>query len=142
MELIHFYATNYILSFPYADVDPAAHNELLSKLYVLLHDTDSSTVPIGYMLESTFNALAKVPVKIKGELEGNHEYRFVKAFGSFKTEEERSKAVAGTVGLWREKKTFKVLDGWRDELYPVYGADNELLWSVERSASSLFGIVT
>ncbi len=40
------------------------------------------------------------------------------------------------------KQNFDVLAGWRNELYPVYGANNELLWSVERSASVLFGIVT
>ncbi len=42
----------------------------------------------------------------------------------------------------REAKTFQVLDGWRNELYPVYGPKRELLFSMERSASALFGIVT
>lgn len=31
------------------------------------------------------------------------------------------------------------MKGWRDELYPVYGVGNELLYTVERSASVLFG---
>lgn len=42
----------------------------------------------------------------------------------------------------REAKIFRVLDGWRNELYPVYGPGQELLFSMERSASALFGIVT
>ena len=42
----------------------------------------------------------------------------------------------------RAAKSFRVLDGWRDELYPVYGPERELLFSMERSASALFGIVT
>lgn len=58
------------------------------------------------------------------------------------TEAQRSALVAATTAYWREKKTFKVLDGWRDELYPVYGPGNELLFSVERSASTLLGVVT
>lgn len=58
------------------------------------------------------------------------------------TEEERSKAVAATCAYWRKEQTFKVLTGWRDELYPVYGPGNELLFTVERSASPLFGVTT
>lgn len=42
----------------------------------------------------------------------------------------------------REAKIFGVLDGWRDELYPVYGPGRQLLFSMERSAAALFGIVT
>lgn len=57
------------------------------------------------------------------------------------TEKERSELVAATVQYWREKGIFEVLKGWRDELYPVYGNEDELLWSVERSASPLFGIL-
>lgn len=60
----------------------------------------------------------------------------------FPTEKERSKAVAATCAYWRENKTFEVLSGWRNELYPVYGEKNELLWNVERSASCLFGVIT
>ena len=58
------------------------------------------------------------------------------------TAAERTAAVKATVDYWREKETFNVLKGWRNELYACYGADNELLWEVERSASMLFGIVT
>nr|POE71850.1 uncharacterized protein CFP56_11726 [Quercus suber] len=58
------------------------------------------------------------------------------------TEEERSKAVAVTTSAMRKLGHFKVLEGWRDELYPVYGPNRDLLFSVERAASALFGIVT
>lgn len=63
------------------------------------------------------------------------------------TIEERNAAVKATVDYWRENKTFKVLAGWRDELYPCYGPGkdgegHELLWVIERSASALFGIAT
>lgn len=64
------------------------------------------------------------------------------AFQQFPNEAERSKAVAATTAYWRENKTFEMLSGWRNELYPVYGPGNELLFSIERSASQLFGIVT
>ena len=108
----------------------------------------------------------KVPIKVKGELEVSRSRRTVCAFNPppantpawvppktilappadplppSATEEQRSKLVAATVAYWRENKTFKVLEGWRNELYPVYGPENELLFNVERSASTLFGVVT
>lgn len=57
-------------------------------------------------------------------------------------EEERSEAVAFTTSAMRKTGHFKVLDGWRDELYPVYGPNGDLLFSMERAASALFGIVS
>jgi len=54
----------------------------------------------------------------------------------------RTAVLARHLQMLREAKTFRVLDGWRDELYPVYGQERELLFSMERAASALFGIVT
>lgn len=42
----------------------------------------------------------------------------------------------------REKGWFKVLKGWRNELYGIYGPDRSLVMSMERSATPLFGVVT
>jgi hypothetical protein len=150
-------------SFPYPDKDPKAHAALLGTLYTLV---SGDGTPIGYLLESVFDALVKVPIKIKGELEVSRPKRTICAFTPpptdirawtpptttaappadplppSATEAQRSALVAATTAYWREKKTFQVLDGWRDELYPVYGPGNELLFSVERSASTLFGVVT
>ena len=42
----------------------------------------------------------------------------------------------------RATGAFEVLQGWRDELYGVYGAGGELLFEIERAASPLFGVVT
>ncbi len=101
--------------------------------------TAASTHSIGYLLPRVVDALARVPVRIKGELEVNQAARTVLAF-PFPTEEERSKAVDATLRYWREKGTFKDLAGWRDELYPVYEADGEtVLWRIERAGSHLFG---
>lgn len=58
------------------------------------------------------------------------------------TIEERSTAVMNTLLAMRSTGHFKVLDKWRDELYPVYGKNKELLFNVERCASPLFGVVT
>ncbi|KAH8808906.1 thiamine pyrophosphokinase-related protein-like protein [Xylogone sp. PMI_703] len=128
-------------NFPYEEKDPKAYSELMSTLYTLVWQDGDTEVPIGYILESVLTSFIKVPVSIKGEIEVNRAKRTVSAFPQ-SSEEERSKAVAATCDYWRKNKTFSVLSGWRDELYPVYGPKNEIIFSIERSAASLFGVVT
>jgi hypothetical protein len=94
------------------------------------------------MLSSVLERLEQVPVSIRGEIEVNQSTRTVSAFHKFPNEAERSAAVAATAAYWRDNRDFSLLEGWRNELYPVYGPGNELLFNVERAASSLFGIVT
>jgi 8-oxo-dGTP pyrophosphatase MutT (NUDIX family) len=55
---------------------------------------------------------------------------------------KRSILVAQTMAKAEDEGTFRVLKGWRNELYPVYGPDGELLLNIERAASPLFGVVT
>ena len=111
---------------------------MLRTIYVLVWDD----VPLGYLRSSVVDRLEQVPINIRGEIQVNHAARTVSAFRQFPNEEERSKAVAAIAAYWRDNEIFEILAGWRNELYPVYGLGNELLFSVERSASALFGIVT
>jgi 8-oxo-dGTP pyrophosphatase MutT (NUDIX family) len=113
----------------------------MKTLYTLVWDDGQTTTPIGYLKEDVFNKLAKVPTSIKGDLEVHRSKRELSVFQQA-SEEERNKRVAATVAYWRTNKDFKVLGGWRDELYPVFGPKNELLYNIERSASALFGVVT
>jgi hypothetical protein len=128
-------------SFPYPDKDPEAYANIMKTLYTLVWDDGETTTPIGYLKEDVFNKLAKVPTLIKGDLEVRRSKRELSVFQQA-TEEERSKRAAATAEYWRTNQDFKVLSGWRSELYPVYGPKNELLYSIERSASSLLGVVT
>lgn len=125
-------------SFPYPDKDPQAHAAIHKTLYTLLwHGT-----PIGYMLPATVSALEQVPPSIRGALTVDHTSRTLSAFHDPPTEAERSRVVAATTAHWRAHHTFAILSGWRNELYPAYGPRNELLFSIERTASTLFGVVT
>jgi 8-oxo-dGTP pyrophosphatase MutT (NUDIX family) len=54
----------------------------------------------------------------------------------------RNKILAEYLQDLRERNVFKVLSGWRNELYPIYGPNKELILSMERSATPLFGVVT
>lgn len=56
--------------------------------------------------------------------------------------EARTNLLAEQLQDLRESNQFEVLKGWRNELYPVYGPNGNLLFSMERSAAALFGIVT
>ncbi|KAF3483094.1 thiamine pyrophosphokinase [Arthroderma uncinatum] len=58
------------------------------------------------------------------------------------TEAERSAVLAQTLETAAKSGNFEVLKGWRNELYPIYGPQKELVASVERAGSSLFGILS
>ena len=50
--------------------------------------------------------------------------------------------MARTTAAMRSLEHFEVLKGWRDELYPVYGPEGEVVFTVERAASALLGVLT
>jgi len=56
--------------------------------------------------------------------------------------EDCSTSMAEFLQSVRDQKSFQVLEGWRGELYPIYGPGRELLLNMERSATPLFGVVT
>ena len=64
--------------------------------------------------------------------------KLVESVGTAAYFQSLTKLIEETLLNEKEKKTFKVLEGWRDELYPVTGLSSEI--SVERGGSALFGI--
>lgn len=58
------------------------------------------------------------------------------------TPAQRSELVAQTLAEVVKTDTFKLLHGWRNETYAVYGPNGEFLLEMERSATPLFGVVT
>jgi 8-oxo-dGTP pyrophosphatase MutT (NUDIX family) len=122
-------------NFPYYQTNPKlffAHINTYYALYV----KDYPEAELGYILPSVAEVFRGLPDwKISDE-----DRSLTLVTGS--TEEERSKVVEATVRAMHATGHFKVLSKWRDELYPVYGPKGDLLFSMERSASPLFGIVT
>ncbi len=122
-------------NFPYYHVDAKlylAHVNLYYGLFVAAYPETE----LGYMLPSVVEVFRGLDAwKIDDEA------RSLTLIAG-ENEEERSKAVAATCLAMRETEHFRILKGWRGELYPVYGPQGELLFSVERAASALFGIVT
>ncbi len=114
---------------------------MMSNLWTLVWDDGHHHLPLGFIRDDILKKIIQTPSSIKGELEIRRGSREVILFHQ-DTEEQRSNVVAATTNYWRENKTFDVLNGWRDELYPIYGPEDHLLYSVERTAAALFGNVT
>lgn len=56
-------------------------------------------------------------------------------------EQARSKVVADTFSRLRQSGQFAALSRWRGEAKPVFGPDDEVLFSAERAAAPMLGIV-
>lgn len=96
------------------------------------------------VIDQIAHALLSLPEALQKlvHIDINQEQRKISLFQEIHTTEDRSAAAAALCTYWRIHQKFRVLEGWRSELYPVYGPNNKLLWSIERSASALFGTVT
>lgn len=96
--------------------------------YILPHIAERFPLTSDWDRNSTTQTLTFKPSNVPSDPEQAAQYR--------------TKILAKYLQETREARVFQVLDGWRDELYPVFGPDRQLLFSMERSASPLFGIVT
>lgn len=95
--------------------------------------------PIGFVPSRVVEELSKVPASVRGSMARNDEQRTLLMLQEQSTEQERSHKMARLTSFWRERGTFKLLDGWRDELWPVYGRQGMLLFNMERTAMGLLG---
>src|SRR3569833_1518538 len=128
--------------FPYPERDPDKHAQYMSELYTVVVDDGEGEVAIGYMLRSVFQELLRAPVSIKGEIDFLPARGTVSILRDQATEKDRTAAMAALGADWRSKGTFRILDKWRDEPWPVYGRRRgELLFSVERMALGLLGSI-
>lgn len=109
-------------------------------LYTLLWEDQDGSYPIGYMLRRVVEALRKAPAAIRGDMKCDDERRTMTLF-QLPTEAQRSARVAALAAHWRAERAFPLLRDWRDELWPVYGRRGELLFSIERGAVGLFGVM-
>ena len=127
-------------NFPYYQTEPKLFFAHINTYYAL-HVKNFPDTELGYMLPSVVEVFRGLP---DWELDDTNR-TLTLVTGT--TEQERSKAVAATCQAMRVTKHFKCLAGWRDELYPVYGlrtphGKRNVLFSVERSACPLFGVVS
>ncbi|PGH09693.1 hypothetical protein AJ80_07644 [Polytolypa hystricis UAMH7299] len=69
----------------------------------------------------------------------DHDARTAKLLGT--SLDDRTQIMHEMLVSAREKHTFKLLAGWQNEPWPVYGPNKKLVLSIERAAAPLFGIV-
>ncbi|KAK0629932.1 NUDIX hydrolase domain-like protein [Bombardia bombarda] len=128
--------------FPQAEKEPERFAQLMEGLYTLVWEDEQGPFPIGYMPQSVVDALAQTPAELIGHMNVEPAKRTVSLFTHLKTEAERTKHIGELTAYWRTIKAFRILDGWRNELWPVYGRNGDkLLFSMERAAIGLFGTV-
>lgn len=110
-------------------------------LYTLLSEEDSGvSVPLGYVPLRVLEELKKLPVDIRGEIRIDSAKKTLCVFNGMNLT-ERGQVAARVAHHWRAQDTFPILRGWRDELWPVYGSEGQLLYNLERCATGLFGFV-
>ncbi|KAG9736957.1 hypothetical protein KCU73_g10121, partial [Aureobasidium melanogenum] len=124
-------------SFPYFQSTPQLYLNHISTYYHLRVAAYPETT-LGYILPSVAEVLRGLE---EWELDDDERTLTLKAG---EDEPTRSAILARTTAAMRAIGHFSILKGWRNELYPVYGPApaRELLFSIERAASALFGIVT
>lgn len=122
-------------NFPYYQTDPKLYFAHVNTYYAL-YVKDHPNTELGYLLPSVTEVFRGLPDwRIDDE-----ERSLILVTG--RTEAERTQVVQATIRAMHATGYFKVLSKWRNELQPVYGPQGEVLFSMERAASALFGITT
>lgn len=111
----------------------------MAGIWVLVWHDNEGSYPIGYVLDRVYRELLKVPDEIKGEMIADESARTIMLLHGEATEEARTERAAQLASYLRDKDIFPVLNGWRNELWPVHGRKGELLFSMERAAIALLG---
>ncbi|GAM90124.1 hypothetical protein ANO11243_081640 [Dothideomycetidae sp. 11243] len=121
-------------NFPYLHKDPETYLRRVA-YYYHLQVAAHPGLCLGYVLPS----VAAVFRGLEAWEVDDAERTLTLVYGE--TEHDRTVIVANTTAAMRSLDHFLVLRGWRDELYAAHGPGGEILFSVERAAASLLGIV-
>lgn len=122
-------------NFPYYQTDPKLYFAHVNTYYAL-YVKDHPNTELGYLLPSVTEVFRGLP-----DWRIDDEERSL-TLVTGRTEAERTQVVQATIRAMHATGYFKVLSKWRNELHPVYGPQGEVLFSMERAASALFGITT
>lgn len=127
-------------SFPYYESEPQKYLELVSSYFKLhLEGGESGSGPHGYIPSWVVQAMPW-----DGCWNIDHTAKKIAPAPSVCEMKSQNEIIRDTLSRARKSKKFKVLEGWRNELYPIYGhsSTTEKNISIERAASALFGINT
>ncbi|KIH93009.1 hypothetical protein SPBR_02962 [Sporothrix brasiliensis 5110] len=146
-------------AFPYEKTQPEQYAAYMKDVLLVewsdsADASDTSAVyPIGYMRRAVFDALVAISpaerqklgldpdVDLQAAASASGTVPLHRLLRLQTTEPARTVALDKLNQYWRAADAFKFLRGWRDEPWPVYGRTGELLFSVERAAAGLLGVV-
>ncbi|RMZ76866.1 hypothetical protein DV738_g4699, partial [Chaetothyriales sp. CBS 135597] len=133
-------------NFPYQFHDPAAYAQNLSHYYNFKLEGYDSCV-LGYVHASIAVKIAqssnwKLTTGGTAPACGTLTFTPRRNGEPVSSLADRNEVLGLELQSLRERNEFKVLNGWRNEKYPIYGPNRELLLSMERSCTPLFGVVT
>jgi isopentenyldiphosphate isomerase len=98
------------------------------------------TVNIGVIPENVFIQLKKYNKTFKRRLRPfSITSRRVTFSEYIDTYEKKSQVMEDLLIYWRDNDTFDCLKGWRNEVYPIFDANHEIAFRIERSGIALFG---
>ncbi|KAG8527579.1 uncharacterized protein KY384_007732 [Bacidia gigantensis] len=127
-------------NFPYYQETVEDKAKLKSKYFALcLTNGNSLTEPYGYLPTWVVD---KMPWEDRWDID--HERKIVTPKTSADNWASQNQIIRDTLLQARQLKIFKVLAGWRSELYPVHGkrTEGEEPIVMERAGTALFGINT
>ena len=127
-------------NFPYPYPDFAAYEDNLSRYFRFKLEGYDSV--LGYVPTAIAAKIAATQHWKLDETNKTLTFRPKRDVSPADSLESRNVLLAREISSLRYQKVFKVLDGWRDEEYPIYGPKRELLLSMERSCTPLFGVIT
>ncbi|KAF2966175.1 hypothetical protein GQX73_g7382 [Xylaria multiplex] len=126
---------NHCDDFPLPGKDLKAYTARVNSLYHFKVGRDTTT--LGFVLPEVASKVGRcsgwdinnksVPKTLT--LSGGHDH------------DSRSEIIRATMMHFKHKRTFGVLEKWRSELKPCYGPTGSVLFSIERAAFPLLGIV-
>lgn len=124
-------------SFPYGEGIIKVEGQTI---FTFIWEDENGTYPVGYLPERVIDELVKLPKDVAGDIVVDRNERTVSMFRlPNATESERTKFVGRLSEYLRDNKVFPSLEGWRNELWPVYSRKGELLFSMERATIGLIG---
>ncbi|KAI2634035.1 thiamine pyrophosphokinase-related protein [Xylaria nigripes] len=122
-------------SFPLPEQDLQAYDRRVNDYYHFKVASVSRT--LGFVLPEVASKFGKCP---GWEIDNTSTPKTLTLSGGH-DERSRTEIVKRTVEEFRSRKHFHVLKEWRREVKPVYGPTGELLFSINRAAFPLLGIV-
>ncbi|KAE8131253.1 NUDIX hydrolase domain-like protein [Aspergillus pseudotamarii] len=119
-----------------SDDEPVSQSEVLGNCYTF--GVNGYSAVLGYILREI---VEKIQWSDLWAID-HHQRTVTLATPAGATTDIRSRVLEDTLKATRKLGIISMLESWRDEKFPVYGPEGEVLLKIERCATALFGIVT